>query len=117
MMLLPPKPGSCPACGRFPAHDPKDPHDAQSLYYQYSFYGRHGRWPTWADAVAHCDDDRKRWWREELSRGGHWSEPPEGIAPIADPPSETLARAIGDPNDPEFKDSLPVGFVQLKAKR
>jgi hypothetical protein len=64
--------------------------------------------------VAHCDDDRKRCWRDALSEMGKWSEPPEGVAPIADPPSETLSRAIGDPNAPEFKDSLPVGFAQFK---
>lgn len=51
--LLPCAPGTCARCGV--EHEPAQPHNAQSLYYQYRFYGEHGRWPTWADAVFHCE--------------------------------------------------------------
>lgn len=54
MMLLPPPPGTCPICAV--KHDPTWPHNAQSLYYQYRFYGIRGRWPTWADAAATSAD-------------------------------------------------------------
>ena len=61
--LLPPPKGHCIACGRKHARD--EPHDAQSMHYQYWFYGKHGRWPTWKDAVFHCDDETKeRLWRD-----------------------------------------------------
>jgi hypothetical protein len=82
--ILPPKPGHCSVCGV--AHEPAIPHNAQSLYYQYAFYGEFGRWPTWADAVAHCSDEMQALWTLELHRLGAWSEP-EG-APIAQPYSK-----------------------------
>lgn len=53
LLLLPPREGTCPECAV--AHDPKQPHNRDSLYYQYHFYAEHGRWPTWNDAMAHCD--------------------------------------------------------------
>jgi hypothetical protein len=40
------------------------------LAYQYTFYDKHGRWPTWADAIAHCAEDIKRLWIEELTAYG-----------------------------------------------
>lgn len=43
--LLPPPKGTCPECAI--NHAPELPHNQQSLFYQYSFYGKHGRWPTW----------------------------------------------------------------------
>jgi hypothetical protein len=58
-----------------PAHPPKDPHDANSLYYQYAFFGEHGRWPTWKDALAHCPDKVRAVWERELRALGVWSEP------------------------------------------
>jgi len=69
MMLLPPQPGTCPECAV--VHEPEMPHDKQSLYYQTQFYLRHGRWPTWEDAVAHCSDEMKWLWREELRAFDH----------------------------------------------
>lgn len=81
MRLLPPKPGVCPVCAT--DHAPEWPHNQPSLYYQYHFYGTHGRWPTWADAVAHCDDEMRANWERVLKEKGHWSEPKEG-EPIAD---------------------------------
>lgn len=73
--ILPPgNPAACKTCGR--EHPAEQPHDAQHLHYQYAFYGEHGRWPTWKDAVAHCADDVKEHWERELRRAGAWSEPP-----------------------------------------
>lgn len=100
MMLLPPSPGTCPICAT--AHAPSDPHNAGSIYYAYRFYGTRGRWPTWADAVAHCDTDMQRYWREELTKRGAWTEPPDGVEPVADPPGESFHQAIGDPNRADF---------------
>ncbi len=62
------QPGTCPECAT--AHDPEEPHDQQSLAYQYRFYDKHGRWPTWADAMAHCPDDIKAFWTEALAERG-----------------------------------------------
>lgn len=65
-------PHACPDCGR--RHEPGQPHDAQSLHYQYTVYGRTGRWPTWKDAIAHCDEATRQVWEDELRRLGHWPE-------------------------------------------
>lgn len=99
MMLLPPPAGTCPICAV--KHKPEDPHNQQSLYYQYRFYGVRGRWPTWADAVAHCSDEVKQFWKEELQRASAWTEPESG-EPIADPPAESVRQPIGDINSPNF---------------
>lgn len=93
MMLLPPKAGTCPICAT--KHEPEMPHNCQSLYYQYRFYGIRGRWPTWADAVAHCEDRMRSHWERELRARGAWSEPAAG-EPIADPPAESVCQAVGD---------------------
>ena len=68
LMLLPPAPDVCQECAV--KHDPKMPHDQQSLYYQYAFYARHGRWPTWADAMDHCTEEVKSVWTEALKELG-----------------------------------------------
>lgn len=73
--LLPPHPDACQVCGHYPAHGEDDPHNAQSLYYQYSFFGENGRWPTWADAIAHCSAETKARWEQELRARGAWSGP------------------------------------------
>ena len=65
MTILPPRPGVCQICGT--KHDPELPHNKDSLYYQYKFYQKHGRWPTWDDAMAHCTDRMKRMWKEEMA--------------------------------------------------
>ncbi len=62
--LLPTAPGTCPECAV--KHEPKQPHNAESLHYQYYFYGQHGRWPTWDDALAHCSEQVKAWWKPRL---------------------------------------------------
>lgn len=68
MMLLPPKPGVCQECAV--DHDPKLPHNKDSLYYQTKFHMEHGRYPTWEDAMSHCSDEMKEFWREELKKHG-----------------------------------------------
>jgi hypothetical protein len=49
---------------------PTQPHNQQSLAYQYDFYGKNGRWPTWADAMAHCDESVKAQWTAALKERG-----------------------------------------------
>jgi hypothetical protein len=66
--LLPGPKDKCPECAT--AHPPEYPHNQQSLFYQYHFYGQHGRWPTWADAMAHCDEDMKAFWKKALAEKG-----------------------------------------------
>ena len=101
MMLLPPKPTACPICAVDPCHGPNEPHNQQSLYYQYRFMQAHGRWPTWADAVAHCHPEVRAMWERELRKLGKWSEPEDG-EPIADPLAESVHQAVGDVNSPTF---------------
>jgi hypothetical protein len=71
-MLLPPAPDVCQECAT--KHEPEEPHNAQSLYYQYSFKAEHGRWPTWKDAIAHCSEEVKEAWTKELKARGVWKE-------------------------------------------
>lgn len=95
MMLLPAAKNKCPICAS--DHKPDQPHNAQSLYYQYRFYGIRGRWPTWADAVAHCTPSLKAAWRTKIDEmfPGKWTEPEDG-EPIADPPAESVHQPIGN---------------------
>jgi hypothetical protein len=58
--LLPCAPDKCQECAVDHPYD--QPHNKQSLYYQYRFYGTHGRWPTWTDAMAHCTPEVKATW-------------------------------------------------------
>jgi hypothetical protein len=60
--------GTCPDCAT--KHEPNWPHNQQSLFYQYKFYNEYGRWPTWEDAMAHCDDEMKAFWSENLRKLG-----------------------------------------------
>jgi len=60
--------GACQECAV--KHDPKMPHNQQSLFWQYKFYNKHGRWPKWEDAMAHCTDEMKECWREALRERG-----------------------------------------------
>ena len=61
-------PGTCPTCAV--KHDPGMPHNRDSLAYQYKFYDEHGRWPTWADAMAHCTPEVKAYWVDALTARG-----------------------------------------------
>jgi hypothetical protein len=60
--------GACVECGR--KHDPALPHDQQKPVYRYLFYDKHGRWPTWLDAMAHCSDEVKESWAALLADQG-----------------------------------------------
>ncbi|MFG0448353.1 hypothetical protein [Vibrio sp. YQ_11] len=53
--ILPPAKGTCQECGV--VHAPEAPHNKDSLIYQYTFAKNNGRWPTWADASAHCTEE------------------------------------------------------------
>ena len=64
MTMLPPSGDVCQECAT--AHDHFQPHNQQSLYYQMAFHAKHGRWPTWTDAMQHCPPDVQKQWREEL---------------------------------------------------
>lgn len=81
--IMPPRAGLCAICAH--DHAAADPHNCQSMYYQYAFYAEFGRWPTWADALAHCALPMRAAWRLELQRIRKWSEPPAGFDPIAHP--------------------------------
>lgn len=79
--VLPPSPDKCQICAH--VHEPGEPHNAQTAYYQMLFQSMVGRAPTWADAMAHCDANMKRAWTHLLKEAGHWTEPPEGEIPVA----------------------------------
>lgn len=66
--LQPAPPGTCPECAT--KHEAEQPHNAQSMFYQYAFYGQHGRWPTWADAMQHCSAEIQQHWIKELEKYG-----------------------------------------------
>ena len=66
--IVPPLPGSCRICAV--KHDPKKPHDRNSLYYQNWFFKKNKRFPTWEDAMSHCDDKTKADFKMILARRG-----------------------------------------------
>ena len=78
--LLPAPPGKCQECAV--DHDPKQPHDAQSMFYQYKFRSVSGRWPTWKDAIAHCEPEVRELWETELRGLGHWTEPTSEVPDV-----------------------------------
>lgn len=82
MYLLPPKPGVCSVCAV--DHQDGEAHSAESVYYHYWFYAKHNRWPTWADAIAHCTPQVRQLWQQELEQRGAWTEPDDGVS-IAEP--------------------------------
>jgi len=64
LAILPPEPGTCQVCAC--VHEPNEPHNKNSLYYQMKFHLDYGRWPTWEDAIKHCTEDMKAEWRKQL---------------------------------------------------
>ncbi len=62
------KEGQCGECAVI--HEPAMPHNQESLFWQYSFREKNGRWPTWADAMAHCEPEMKAQWIRELAKHG-----------------------------------------------
>jgi hypothetical protein len=75
-------------------HKDHEPHNAQSLYYQYRFYFLRHRWPTWADAVAHCTPEMQRHWKQALEARDAWTEPSDHERPIGDPVNESLSQVV-----------------------
>ena len=67
-MLLPARPGTCSECAV--DHPVNSPHNRDSLFYQYRFFDLHGRWPTWNDAMAHCDEPMRDYWSVMLIETG-----------------------------------------------
>lgn len=78
VMILPPKPGTCPVCAV--GHKANQPHNPESLYYQMKFRQQHGRFPTWADAMAHCEEHIRKMWIDALAERGVIVELPEQTA-------------------------------------
>jgi len=66
--MLPPSPDKCPQCAV--EHKPEEPHWRTSMFYDIWFHQQHGRYPTWADAMAHCTPEVQAAWRIELERRG-----------------------------------------------
>ena len=60
--------GTCPECAV--KHDPEQPHNRDSLTYQYKFFDQNGRWPTWKDAMAHCTPEMQEAWTKALEARG-----------------------------------------------
>ena len=108
MMLLPPAPGTCPVCAH--PHPDREPHNATSLYYQYRFRFLRQRWPTWADASAHCSPTARRLWEQLLRKRGLWIPLPEGVEPIADPPGESFAHVVKMEDLESIRIELPREF-------
>jgi len=66
LLLL--QPGTCQECAC--VHEPDEPHNKQSLYYNIMFYDKHNRYPTWADAMDHCSPGVRSAWSKELEKFG-----------------------------------------------
>jgi hypothetical protein len=66
--LLPPPKDKCQQCAG--DHAPEWPHNQQSMFWQYWFLGKHGRWPKWKDALEHCAPTMRARWVEELGKRG-----------------------------------------------
>lgn len=68
LILAAPRHGVCPVCAV--EHEKEYPHNPNSLYYQMRFHQRWGRFPTWADAMAHCPTIIKEAYISELTARG-----------------------------------------------
>ena len=64
--LIPPQPGVCPLCAA--RHKANEPHDRDSFLYQNQFFRKSGRFPTWEDAMSHCDAETQAAFRADLER-------------------------------------------------
>lgn len=71
--LLRPADDCCPECAH--EHPAELPHNL-TLFYKYYFRHREGvagreeRWPTWTDAMAHCDQAIREGWIRALAHHG-----------------------------------------------
>lgn len=84
--LMPADPGKCPFCNY--EHSRELPHNRDSIFYQYSFYATHGRWPTWTDAMAHCTPFIQECWKLTLKEVGAWDGPPDAPEKPQEPGAE-----------------------------
>lgn len=109
--LLPAKPGTCPRCAT--AHPQDQPHNNQSLYWQYRFYSQRGRWPTWKDAIEHCAPEVRAAWEKELRKLGAWSEPASEVPDVLPTPQ----RAIGSVTVVKMERRKPARRAKRKEKR
>jgi hypothetical protein len=66
--LLPPSSDKCQICAV--SHEPEQPHNQQSFYYQTRFNIENKRVATWHDAMAHCTDKIKQQWLTALKEKG-----------------------------------------------
>lgn len=66
--VMPCRPGVCQECAV--DHPATEPHNKDSLHYQYTFRAAHDRWPTWTDAIAHCDEATQERWKSALRELG-----------------------------------------------
>ncbi len=67
--FLPAPEGTCSKCAV--EHEDEQPHNQQSLFWQYWFYRNSGgQWPTWSDAMEHCTDEVKGLWKKHLKKFG-----------------------------------------------
>lgn len=62
--LLPPAPDRCQCCAA--KHEPEQPHNWQSMFWQYWYYNKHGRWPTMRDAFEHVTPELRQAWVDSL---------------------------------------------------
>lgn len=95
--LMPPPADACQECAV--KHDPDQAHNQQSLYYQYHFYSKRGRWPTWRDAVAHCPPEIKAAWETELRKRGAWTEPKSEAPDVCPTEDGTIGTVTTIPID------------------
>ena len=58
----------CPQCAD--RHGPHEPHNKNSLYYRAQFYQKHGRFPTWEDAMEGLSQMMTAYWRGEMRKKG-----------------------------------------------
>lgn len=68
MMLLPPHPDACQVCAV--KHEPEQPHNPQSLYWQVARQMDGLPPPTWADALAHVTPELRAAWVTALAGHG-----------------------------------------------
>lgn len=68
VVIEPPGAGKCPICAC--CHPENAPHNRESLYYQMRFRQEHGRFPTWKDAAAHCTDEMRAVFKEQMRQSG-----------------------------------------------
>lgn len=85
MKILPAASGTCCMCAT--AHGEYEPHNYWSLFYGMRFKLEYGRDVTHADAIAHLSGGSsvRYCYKDVLAVAGRpWTEPPEGVEPIAE---------------------------------